>query len=185
MEGRSCQCPRIELADWRDREVTLQGHWFLRSPTPLFLHVPRRLHQDLEALEARIDGARYHSAGVPLVLHRDGWFAGEVLLSIEPPGQGSAPALSFQNLFYSRVVENPGFDAALRTMPGFFRDLRSARVGPIECMYFWYLNCPRCLVERGAGRIILLARSSRLLASSPYPLGAAPARGGAILPCQP
>jgi len=50
-------------------------------------------------------------------------------------------------------------------------------------MYFWYLNCPRCLLEHGAKRIILLAQSSRVLAMSACtgPLG--PSTRGQFVPC--
>ncbi len=164
-----CQCPQIDLADWRDRQVTLAGQAFLTCPTPLFLHLPHRLHQDLESLCARAEQARLQIPGSPLVLHRDGWFRGEVLVSIEPQPAGGAEIRSFQTLFYSRVVGRPGFDAALRAMPGFYGDLRRARVGPIQAMYFWYVNCPACLLEKGARQIVLLAQSRRLLASDACP----------------
>ena len=176
MAAEECQCPKVDLAEWRDREVTLLGHHFLYSPTPLILHVPHRFHRDLEGLQSRVDGLRYRPTGSPLVLHRDGWFSGEVLLSIEPLPENSPGVRTFPNLFYSRVVDRPGFDAALRAMPKFYRDLRAAGAGRIASMYFWYLRCPRCLIERGAERIILLARSNRLFASDPCPLSA-PAGG--------
>ncbi len=184
MASGECRCPKIELEDWRDREVSLAGHQFLSSPTPLFLHVPHRLRQDLEALEARVEAGRYRGNGFPLVLHRDGWFSGEVLVSIDPQPQPAAGVRSFQNVFYSRVIDKPGFDAALRGMPGFYRDLHAAGVGRILAMYFWYLNCPRCLGERGARGIILLAQSARVLAAEPCPLrDAAGAPGRGALPC--
>jgi hypothetical protein len=170
MAAGECTCPKIQLDDWRDREVTLAGHSFLSCPTPLFFHVPRRFYRDLESLQAQVDGVRYRSAGSPLVLHRDGWFSGEILLSIEP-GSTSGQR-TFHNLLYSRVVERPGFDGALRAMPGFYRDLRRSGAGRIESMYFWYLNCPRCLIERGVGGVILLAYSARRFASRPCPAAA-------------
>ncbi len=157
-----CRCPKIDLEEWRDREVTLAGHRFFSSPTPLFFHVPRRLYEDLGRLEGRIAERRKRPAGAPLVLHRDGWFSGEILISIDPQPDSSPEAISFRNLFYSRVVDKPGFDAALRRMPRFYADLRRAGVGRIPAMYFWYLTCPRCLIERGPERIILLARSEKL-----------------------
>jgi hypothetical protein len=179
-----CQCPNIQLDDWRDREVALAGHFFLSAPTPLLLHVPRQLYRDIEALEGRIQLERYRPSGAPLVLHRDGWFSGEVLISIDPQPNPAPDAVSFPNLFYSRVASKPGFDAALRDMPGFYKDLRAAAVGPIEAVYFWYLNCPRCLIERGAGQIVLLARSARLLAGDPCPIMASsPTPSVRVLPC--
>ena len=185
MPDGDSQCPKIVLDDWRDREVSLAGHYFLSSPTPLFLHVPHRLFQDLEFLESQIEKRRARPVGAPLVMHRDGWFRGEVMVSVDPQPQQPPEVRSFQNLFYSRVVVKPGFDAALRGMPRFYRDLRAARVGRISAMYFWYLNCPRCLVERGAQRIILLARSSKLLASDPCPFQASPGTPRRLaLPCQ-
>ncbi len=177
MPDGDCQCSTIDLDEWRDREVTLIGHSFLAQPTPLFLHIPHRLHRDLSSLQSRIDGIRCRPIGSPLVLHRDGWFSGEILLSVEGSG------LTFQNLFYSRVVSKPGFDAALRAMPGFYRDLRRAGAGPIDSMYFWYLSCPRCLVERGATGVILLARSKRLFAPGPCPATAPAAGPRQGLPC--
>ena len=180
-----CRCPKIDLEDWRDREVTLVGHSFVSAPTPLLFHVPRRLYRDLKSLESRVEDGRRRLASVPLVLHRDGWFSGEVLVSIDPQAHSSPEVVSFQNLFYSRVVERPGFDAALRGMPRFYRDLRKARVGRIASMYFWYLSCPRCLVEQGAQRIILLARSYRLLEMKPCPLEDPSGRPARLaLPCQ-
>lgn len=192
MASGDCQCPKIQLDDWRDRQVSLAGQCFLSAPTPLLFHVPRRLYQDLESLEARISRGRAGTTGAPMVLHRDGWFRGEVLVSVDPPGPRGAAASaskagvrSFQNLFYSRVVEQPGFEAALREMPRFYRDLRNAGVGRILAMYFWYLNCPQCLLERGAGGVILLAKSNKLLAAEACP-AALPAgqRGRLALPCQ-
>ena len=182
MTAGECQCPKLNLAEWRDREVSLAGQSFLTAPTFLFLHVPRRLSVDLEALYSRIDGAQYRITGAPMVLHRDGWFSGEVLVSVDHAAAGSPSVCSFQNLFYSRVVDRPGFDAALRAMPGFYRDLRAARLGRIEAMYFWYLSCPRCLLERGAGQIILMARSNKLLATDACPASAGPI-ARQILPC--
>ena len=90
-------------------------------------------------------------------------------MSVDAPPDASE-AVSFRNLFYSRVVDKPGFDAALRQMPRFYSDLRRARVGRIPSMYFWYLTCARCLIERGPERIILLARSEKQLAIEPGPL---------------
>jgi hypothetical protein len=174
-----CQCPKINLEEWRDREISLAGHRFLAAPTPVFLHVPRRLYRDLEALQTKIEQGGYRGVDGPLVLHRDGWFRGEVLLSVDPQTGERPEVRAFQNLFYSRVVEQPGFDAALREMPRFYRDLARAGVGKIEAMYFWYLSCPRCLIERGAGQIILLGRSNRLLAAAPCPMETA----GLALPC--
>jgi hypothetical protein len=179
-----CRCPKIDLEEWRDREVALAGHLFLSSPTPLFFHVPRRFYQDLARLESRIEQERKRLTGAPLVLHRDGWFSGEVLVSIDPQPEPSPEAVSFRNLFYSRVVGKPGFDAALRQMPRFYADLRRARVGRILSIYFWYLTCPWCLAERGPERIILLARSERQLAVEPCPFEkslAGPSRQA--LPC--
>ncbi len=164
-----CRCPKVDFEEWRDREVTLTGHSFLSSPTPLFFHVPRRLYQDLARLESRIEEERRRLTGAPLVLHRDGWFSGEVLVSIDPQPEPSPEVVSFRNVFYSRVVEKPGFDAALRQMPRFYADLRRAHVGRIPAMYFWYLTCLRCLAERGPERIILLARSEKLFAVEPCP----------------
>ncbi|HZS49562.1 MAG TPA: hydrolase [Bryobacterales bacterium] len=184
MAGGECQCPKIDLADWRDREVTLSGHQFLSAQTPIFLHVPRRLYREVEALENQIRRLGLRPAGAPLILHRDGWFWGEVLVSVDPHPRSSPEIQSFQNLFYSRVVDEPGFDAALREMPRFYRDLRAAGVGRIESMYFWYLSCPRCLIEHGARQIILLARSNKLLASESCPLMAsAAAPTPRALPC--
>ncbi|HYM10541.1 MAG TPA: hydrolase [Bryobacterales bacterium] len=186
MVSGDCQCPKIQLDDWRDREVSLAGQCFLSAPTPLLFHVPRRLYQDLESLEARITSRRALTTGAPLVLHRDGWFRGEVLVSVDPQGATArTQTRSFQNLFYSRVVEQPGFEAALREMPRFYRDLRAAGVGRILSMYFWYLNCPHCLLEHGAEGIILLAKSNKLLAADPCPMMLAPGqRGRPALPCQ-
>jgi hypothetical protein len=179
-----CQCPKIDLAEWRDREVTLLGHRFLTTRTPLFFHLPYRLCRDLEALCTRAENGPYRPAGAPLVLHRDGWIAGEVLISVETPAESAPGLVTFQNLFYSRVAKEPGFDAALREMPRFYRDLRAAQVGPLEAMYYWYLSCPRCLLERGPGQIILLARSRRVLASRPCPLEASTAGPTPqVLPC--
>lgn len=175
MTAGPCACPRIDFDDWRDREVTLAGHCFLASPTPLLLHVPHRLYRDLANLESRVDGVRYRAAASPLVLHRDAWFAGEVLLEVEHQAEPPRGSRTFQNAFYSRVVDSPGFDAALRAMPGFYRDLRRGGAGRIDAMYFWYVNCPRCLLERGPQRLILLARTNRVLAQAPCPAG--------ILPC--
>ena len=183
MPAGDCQCPKIEVSDWRDREVTLAGQYFLSHPTPLFLHLPHRLYRDLEGLWARIGSGRYQLKGPPLVLHRDGWFSGELLVSVEPPPGASASVVTFQNLFYSRVVEKLGFDAALREMPRFYRDLRSAGVGRIESMYFWYLNCPRCLIDQGIQQVILLARSNKVLSSESCPASAAAAAPRRILPC--
>jgi hypothetical protein len=171
----------MELAQWRDREVSLVGQSFLTARTPLFLHVPRRFHLDLEALAAQLDGVRYKLTGAPMVLHRDGWFSGEVLISVDHAAAGAPPVETFHNLFYSRVVEKPGFDAALREMPRFYRDLRAAQVGRMDAMYFWYLNCPKCLLEQGARQIILLARSTKVLATDACPAGAV--TRGQFLPC--
>jgi len=160
----------------------LAGQRFYAVPTSMFLHIPRRLHLDLETLVSEIDSGSYRLTGAPMVLHRDGWFSGELLISVDQAGPGASDVQSFQKLFYSRVVRRPGFDAALRELPRFYRDLRAAQVGPIEVMYFWYLNCPRCLLEHGARQIILLARSARLLATSPLP-AAGPVRRGQFVPC--
>src|SRR5262249_52362408 len=100
MGAVECHCPKINLEEWRDREVTLAGHSFLSSPTPLFFHVPRRFYQDLARLESRVK-----LTGAPLVLHRDGWFSGEILISIDPQPEASPGVVSFRNVFYSRVVE--------------------------------------------------------------------------------
>ena len=82
------------------------------------------------------------------------------------------------------MAKEPGFDAALREMPRFYRDLRAAQVGPLDAMYYWYLSCPRCLLERGPGQIILLARSRRILASTPCPLETSAAGPTPqVLPC--
>jgi len=167
-----CQCPKFDLAEWRDREVTLHGQQFLATPTPLFFHLPYRLYHDLEILCDRVKSGSARAAGAPLILHRDGWLSGEVLLSVEAPAERAAGLVTFQNLFYSRVAGKPGFDAALREVPGFYRDLRTAEVGPIEAMYFWYLSCSTCLLERGPDQIILLARSKRILISEPCELAA-------------
>lgn len=184
MVRKPCQCPKVQLDDWRDREVALTGHAFLAVPTQLLLHVPRQLYRDVEALEARIQQEGYRPSGAPLVLHRDGWFSGEILISIDSQPKTAPGAQTFQNLFYSRVAARPGFDAALREMPGFYRDLHSAGVGAIEAMYFWYLTCPQCLVERGAGQVVLLARSARLLAGEPCPMMASsPTPLARTLPC--
>jgi len=169
MAAGECQCPKVELADWRDREVALVGHHFVSAPIRLFFHVPRGFFRELETLRAKAQQSGLRTAPSPLVLHRDGWFSGEVLLSVEPPAGGDPGAGTFQNLFYSRVVERPGFDAAFRAMPRFYRDLRAARVGRIDAMYFWYLNCPGCLIERGARQVILLARCTKVLAYDPCP----------------
>lgn len=177
MPAGDCQCPKIDLEEWRDREVSLMGHAFVSAATPLFLHVPRRLHDDLEALLSQVDGRRYRAIGSPLVLHRDGWFSGEVLLSIDPESGPREEIRTFRTVFYSRVAGKPGFDAALREVPRFYRDLRAARVGRISAMYFWYLSCPRCLLERGAQQIILLAESNKVFAAQPCPMEAS------VLPC--
>jgi hypothetical protein len=176
-----CQCPKIELAQWRDREVSLVGQSFLSRRTPLFLHIPRRLSADLESVVSQIDGVGYRLTTSPMVLHRDGWFSGEVLVSVDHAAAGMPAVRKFHNLFYSRVVDRPGFDAALREMPVFYRDLRQAQVGRIDAMYFWYLNCPRCLLEKGARQIILLARSTKVLATDACP--AAPVTRGQFVPC--
>ncbi len=182
MAAGACQCPKIDLNQWRDREVSLVGQSFLAAPMPMFLHIPRRLQKDLAAVVAQIDGVRYRlTSGAPMVLHRDGWFSGEVLVSVDHSAAGAPPVQTFRNLFYSRVVDRPGFDPALREMPQFYRDLRAARVGRIDAMYFWYLSCPQCLLEHGARQIILLARSNKLLAMNECP--AAPAARGQFLPC--
>ncbi len=177
-----CTCPQIRLEEWRDREVTLAGHAFLSRSTPLFLHLPHRFYRDLELLRAEVDGKRFQPVNSPLILHRDGWFWGEVLLSIEPTRKGAPGVRSFQNLFYSRVVDRPGFDAALRAMPRFYRDLRAAQVGSIGSMYFWYPNCPSCLVSKGVGQVILLACSDRLLVCEAAP-AAKPCVRGRFVPC--
>lgn len=182
MAAAECRCPKVSLSDWRDREVSLVGQSFLTGHTPMFLHVPRRLHADLEVLASQIDGTRYTVTGSPMVLHRDGWFSGEVLISVDHVAAAMPGVESFRNLFYSRVPARPGFDAALREMPRFYSDLRRAQVGPIQSMYFWYLSCPKCLLEQGARQIILLARSARLLATSPCPV-AGPVRRGQFVPC--
>lgn len=182
MAAGECQCPKVELDQWRDREVSLVGQSFLAAPTPLFLHVPRRLQADLESLAGQIDGVRYKLTGAPMVLHRDGWFSGELLISVDHAAAGAPPVETFQTLFYSRVVPKPGFDGALREMPRFYRDLRAAQIGRIDAMYFWYLNCPKCLLERGTGQIILLARSNRVLATSAC-TAAGPGPRGQFLPC--
>lgn len=182
MQRGECRCPKIDLNDWRDREVTLAGHQFLATRTPLFLHVPHRFYRALEELESEVESRRFRVSGFPMVLHRDAWFYGEVLVSVEAQPGSHSEICSFQNLFYSRVVGTPGFDAALREMPKFYRDLRTAGVGPITSMYFWYLNCPGCLIERGAQGIILLAKSARILAADPCPM--APAARSQVLPCR-
>ena len=184
MGNGDCQCPKVDLDDWRDREVSLAGHSFLAAPTLLLLHVPRRLYHDLGALETRIAASRYRATGGPLVMHRDAWFSGEVLLSIDPQTEPRPEIRSFQNLFYSRVVDRPGFEAALREMPRFYRDLAKAGVGRIASMYFWYLSCPRCLIARGAQQIILMAQSTRLLEAAPCPLEDSRNRARLALPCQ-
>src|SRR2546426_9621034 len=116
MPDGGCRCAKIELADWKDREVTLAGHAFLSRWTPLFLHVPHRFYRDLEALWSEIEGGRYKLAGPPLVLHHDAWFSGEVLVSTDAPPGTSLAIRTFETLFYSRVVKSLGFDAALREM---------------------------------------------------------------------
>ena len=184
MQAGECRCPKFDLADWRDREVTLFGHQFLAAPTPLFLHLPYRLHRDVETLCNRLEHAPYKPAAAPLILHRDGWLSGEVLVSVDAPPEQTPGLISFENVFYSRVARRPGFDAALREMPRFFSDLRSAQVGPIESMYFWYLSCPRCLLDRGPGQIILLARSKRILVSEPSSMAAsAGCPAPRVVPC--
>ena len=181
-DGR-CQCPKIDLAEWKDREVSLAGHSFLTRETTIFLHVPHRLQRDLESLWSEVDGVRYKLAGAPLVMHRDAWFSGEILVSVDPESGKTTGLRGFENLFYSRVVERPGFDAALREMPRFYRDLRAARVGRVESMYFWYVSCPRCVIEQGPRQVILLARSNKVLVSQPCPLTVAAGPAGRILPC--
>jgi hypothetical protein len=183
MAAGECQCPKIQPAQWQDREVSLVGQSFLAARTPLFMHVPRRLHVDLESLASQIDGVRYRLTSAPMVLHRDGWFSGEVLVSVDHAAAGAPPVQTFHNLFYSRVVPKPGFDPALREMPRFYRDLRAAKMGRIDAMYFWYLNCPKCLLEQGAAQIILLARSTKVLAANPCPAPSGPANRGQFLPC--
>ena len=183
MGAGACSCPKLRLEEWRDREVTLAGHAFLARPTPLFLHLPHRLYRDLGELQAAMDGVRCRAVNAPMVMHRDGWFAGEVLVSVEPPAEGAPGVRTFQNLFYSRVVGSPGFDAALRAMPRFYRDLRAAQVGPIGAMYFWYINCPSCLIGRGAGQVILMACSDRLLVGEEASSAAAPCVRGRFVPC--
>lgn len=179
-----CQCPKIDIEEWRDREVSLAGHRFLATPTPLFFHVPRRLYQDVQAIQERIAAGEARGISGPLILHRDGWFSGELLVSIDPESPPRADVRAFDNLFYSRVVDKPGFEGALREMPRFYRDLAGAGVGHIEAMYFWYLSCPKCLVERGAGQTILMARSNRLLAATPCPMEAGGGRQRLAMPCQ-
>ena len=99
MQRSECQCPKVQLDDWRDREVALTGHAFLTAPTQLLLHVPRQLYRDVQALEARIQLEGYRPSGAPLVLHRDGWFSGEILILY-----GDVPLISAS--FLRRFVEH-------------------------------------------------------------------------------
>ena len=98
-----CQCPKIDLDEWRDREVSLAGHRFLTAPTPLFFHVPRHLYQDVQAIQQRIAAGEVRGMSGPLILHRDGWFSGEVLVSIDPESPPRAGIRAFERSEERRV----------------------------------------------------------------------------------
>lgn len=121
---------------------------------PLFLHIPFTIGETIDTTIGELQQKKYTLIQPPMIIQKDGWFKGEILVGIKQPKQRNDPnVVVFKNkTIISQVCTEPWkkLGKATKTVIDSLEDKKARAV------YFWYLTCPICVKEKGYKTVILV-----------------------------
>jgi hypothetical protein len=154
----SCQCPRLNEAEWQHRKHTWERRAFYRTSHGLFLHMPigigGAIRRGMDAIKAK-----GYTVEPPYMMLEDetGLFSADILIALKEMPENDPnvvvwPPATLYSLYYHG--EFRGLSQQVRALREFFESEEKRKPRKI---YTWTADCPKCWKERGGPTTVLFA----------------------------
>lgn len=154
----SCQCPRLNEAEWQNQKHAWGRRAFYRVRHGLFLHMPigiaGAISRGMDAIKAK--GYTVEPSYMMLE-HETGLFSADLLIALnEIPENDPNVVIWEPTTLYSVYYhgEFRGLKPQVRRLMEFFE---SAEKRKPEKIFVWYSNCPICWKAHGGPTTVLFA----------------------------
>lgn len=154
---KECGCPEIIDRDWDLTEHTWKEKAFYQLSLPMFLHMPMGMGKKIEKAMAGIKEKRYTMSNPPMVLSKDGFFKGAVMVGIERPAEFGPEVVMLTGVrMISKVFVGP-WKHLNRGVSELLSFIRSKEDTHPKAIYFWYASCLQCVEDESKQKTVILA----------------------------
>jgi len=156
---RTCNCPRLNEADWQHRKHNWGRRAFYRTSHLLLFHMPigidRAIRKGMDAVKAK-----GYAIDPPYMMLDDetGPFSADMLIALKDAPQNDPNVVIWEGAtLYSSYYHGP-FSGMKQQVQDLVHFVENQEKGRSERIYTWVTNCPRCWKEQGGPTTVLLAR---------------------------
>lgn len=157
MKVKDCGCPEIVDREWDLTEHIWKNKAFYQLSLPMFLHIPIGMGKKTEKAMAAVKEKGYKVSKPPMVLSKDGFFKGAVMIGVEKPAVSSPNVMVLpETKLISKVFIGP-WKQLSRGVSELISFIRSKEDAHPKAIYFWYVSCLQCAEDESKLKTVILA----------------------------
>lgn len=157
MKVKECGCPEIVDRDWDLTEHTWTDKAFYRIPLAMIMHTPIGMGKKIEKAMAAIKEKGYKLSEPPMIVSKDGFFKGAVMIGIERPAEFGPEVVLLPKIhLISKVFVGPWKQLG-RGISELLSFVRSKEDTQPKAIYFWYVSCLQCVKDETELKTVILA----------------------------
>lgn len=153
----NCFCPDFtadEEKQWDEGEVYWEKKSFYTFEMPMFFHEPRQKERKINKFLDEISGQGYQVVRPLRVMSRNGWVGGQLLIEIQETNDKNPRIYTFRQASFKTTVFREKYHLLSRAAKDFAISLER-RGNVVTEIYYWYVTCPVCAVEKGYKTVLM------------------------------